>query len=138
MNKLKLSLAQQQILDILKMQNKALSAYFILDQAKPLGLNAPIQIYRILKKLTDYGLILKLNSLNLYVAHELKPGQNYPLITICTQCQSVDVIDTPQLGSIMQQALSRKQFNASSHYVELLGQCASCNCKDSSSSFISK
>ena len=132
MNTIKLSLAQQQILDILKMQNKALSAYVILDQAKPLGLNAPIQIYRILKKLTDYGLILKLHSLNMYFAYEFKHRQNYPLIAICTECQNVDVIETPNLGSIIHQSITSSQFHSQSHYVELLGQCVSCQNKHSS------
>ena len=46
---MKLTIAQQNILDILKTENKAMSAYELLEKAKPYGFQAPIQIYRILK-----------------------------------------------------------------------------------------
>lgn len=64
---MKLTIAQQNILDILKTENKAMSAYELLEKAKPYGFQAPIQIYRILKKLSEQCLIVKLNTLNMYV-----------------------------------------------------------------------
>lgn len=57
MNELKLSVVQQRVLTILQNEQKAMSAYALLEKAKSFGLQSPVQIYRILK-LSGYGLIL--------------------------------------------------------------------------------
>ena len=51
MSELKLSAIQQRVLTILQNEQKAISAYALLEKVKPYGLQSPVQIYRILKKL---------------------------------------------------------------------------------------
>ena len=94
---MKLTIAQQNILAILKAENKAMSAYELLEKAKPYGFQAPIQIYRILKKLTDQCLIVKLNTLNMYVLNQAELTASYQLFTVCTECQKVQTLAIPQL-----------------------------------------
>ena len=127
MTNIRLSSAQQTILKILQTENKAMSAYALLDQAKPFGFHAPMQIYRILKKLMDYGLIVKIDALNMYLAHECHHRQpTYQLLTICTECQKVQWVDLPQLGPVIEQSIQPQHFNAKQQHLELLGQCALC------------
>ncbi len=124
MKTIKLKSAQQQILDILIKENKALSAYALLEKAKPFGFHAPMQVYRTLKKLADYGLILKLDCLNMYFAYESK--HQYQLVTICTECQKTQVVDIPQLCHIIEQSIHPQNFSSKYQHLELLGQCALC------------
>ncbi|KAA8731462.1 Fur family transcriptional regulator [Acinetobacter qingfengensis] len=121
-----LNYAQQIVLQILQNENKAISAYYLLNQAKPFGFHAPMQIYRILNKLMDYGLVVKLDSLNMYLAHECQHQHAYQLLTICTECQKVQCVDLPQLGQVIQQFIHPQHFNCKHQHLELLGQCALC------------
>ncbi|WP_436897517.1 Fur family transcriptional regulator [Acinetobacter gyllenbergii] len=129
---MKLTIAQQNILNILKTENKALSAYELLEKAKPYGFQAPMQIYRILKKLTDQCLILKLNTLNMYASRQAEMSSNYQLITICTECQSVQSITIPQLRGCVETTIKAQQFKPQYPYLEILGLCFSCAAKHQS------
>jgi Fur family zinc uptake transcriptional regulator len=132
MSELKLSAVQQNVLTILQNEQKAMSAYALLEKGKSFGLQSPIQIYRILKKLSRYGLILKLDTLNKYLAYELKNKQTYLLVTICTECQAVQIVDTPQFTHAIEQSIFPQKFNSKHHYLELVGQCALCFSKHNS------
>jgi Fur family zinc uptake transcriptional regulator len=129
---MKIAFAQQKILDILSAENKAMSAYELLEKAKPYGFHAPMQIYRILKKLTDQCLILKLNTLNMYASKQAEMSSNYQLITICTECQSVQSITIPQLHSCVETTTKAQNFKPQYPYLEILGQCFSCAAKHQS------
>ena len=132
MNELKLSVVQQRVLTILQNEQKAMSAYALLEKAKSFGLQSPVQIYRILKKLSGYGLILKLVTLNKYLAYELRKKQSYLLVTICTECQAVQIVDSPQFAHAIEQSIFPQNFNSKHHYLELAGQCALCFSKHNS------
>lgn len=123
---MKLTIAQQNILAILKAENKAMSAYELLEKAKPYGFQAPIQIYRILKKLTDQCLIVKLNTLNMYVLNQAELTASYQLFTVCTECQRVQTLAIPQLKNCVESSIKAKRFNPKYPYLEVLGQCFSC------------
>ena len=45
-----------------------LTAYALLDNLRENGFRAPLQVYRALDKLVDYGLVHRLESLNAFVA----------------------------------------------------------------------
>ncbi|MBP8005447.1 MAG: Fur family transcriptional regulator [Acinetobacter sp.] len=123
---MKRTIAQQYILDILKTENKAMSAYELLEKAKPYGFHAPIQIYRILKKLSEQCLIVKLNTLNMYVLSQAEITASYQLFTVCTECQQVQSIVIPQLKNCVESSIKAKKFNPKYPYLEVLGQCFSC------------
>lgn len=123
---MKLTIAQQNILDILKTENKAMSAYELLEKAKPYSFQAPIQIYRILKKLSEQCLIIKLNTLNMYVLNQAEISSSYQLFTVCTECQRVQRIAILQLKACVKSTIQAKQFNPRYPYLEEVGQCFSC------------
>ena len=58
--------------------------------------------------------------------YELKNKQNYLLVTICTECQTVQIIDSPQFTQVIEQSLVHQDFSPKHHCLELLGQCALC------------
>ncbi len=75
----KLTRNQQLVLDRLAASPAALTAYDLLDQLRPAGLRAPVQVYRALETLGQRGLIHRIESLNAYVAccgheHQLPPA----------------------------------------------------------------
>ena len=133
-----LTLPQQQVLEILKLEDRAMTAYALLEKVKHLGFHAPTQVYRVLKKLMDYGVILRLDSLNMYVACELTAKSQYQLVTICTVCQKAKVVETPQLAQFIQQSIYYQNFNSKQHHLELLGQCDVCCSKHQDISLTTK
>lgn len=126
MTQIQLNTAQQTILHIMQIEKKAMSAYALLERVKPLGIQAPTQIYRILNKLMQHSLVVKIDTLNMYLAHECRNQQSYQLLTICTECQRVECIELPQLGQLIRKSLHQKHFSSNYQHLELLGQCASC------------
>lgn len=127
MTKIKLSATQQTILHILQTNNKAMSAYDLLKLVKPYGFHAPTQIYRILNKLINYRLVIKIETLNRYLAYGHKFQQTYQILAICTDCQKVECIEMPNLDQIIEQSIYTKNFNSKYRHLEILGQCALCS-----------
>lgn len=121
--------AQQKLLQILQAENKAMSAYQLLEKAKPHGFQAPMQIYRALKQLCEQKQILKLNTLNLYIASIVNFDGPYQILTVCTHCQHVQSIAIPKFDRCIRRSLSTKKFNPKCEYLEVLGQCFSCVAK---------
>lgn len=126
---IKLSSNQEKILYFLRLENKALSAYSLLDKAKTLDLYAPTQVYRILQKLIDKGLVIKLNTLNRYFAYKISNPQQCYVLTICTECKKVQVVAVSPLGLTLEQIMQYQQFVPKNQFVEILGQCFSCRDK---------
>lgn len=128
MTNLKLNSNQQVIFDLLKTAQQPLSAYTILEQARPFGFHAPTQVYRVLNKLIGYGLIIKLNTVNMYFAHETPHAhqQHYHLLTVCTDCTAVQDTCLSDLNQGIQQSLHQQHFVSESPFLELLGQCEQC------------
>ncbi|MFW1802332.1 Fur family transcriptional regulator [Acinetobacter nematophilus] len=118
--------AQQKLLQILQAENKAMSAYQLLEKAKPYGFHAPMQVYRALKQLCEQKLILKLNTLNLYIASVANFDRPYQILTVCTHCKHVQSIAIPKFDRCIKRSLNTKKFNPKYEYLEVLGQCFSC------------
>ena len=58
---------QKIVLDIIEKSSQPLKAYSILFDVKKKGINAPLQVYRALKKLVKIGKIHKIESKNAFV-----------------------------------------------------------------------
>jgi Fur family zinc uptake transcriptional regulator len=59
---------QSLVMGALTNSDGPLSAYTILDQLRDHGFRAPLQVYRALDKLVEFGLVHRLESLNAFVA----------------------------------------------------------------------
>jgi Fur family transcriptional regulator, zinc uptake regulator len=105
-----------------------LSAYTILDQLRAEGFRAPLQVYRALDKLVEFGLVHRLESLNAFVACSHKDCQAHSAaaFAICEKCGQVNEISDPQLDERLRELAQASGFSLTKSVVELRGLCAEC------------
>lgn len=105
-----------------------LTAYAILDLLRDSGFRAPLQVYRALDKLVEYGLVHRLESLNAFVAcsHKGCSGHGTAAFAICEKCGLVSEF-TPEKAIEALRAWTRDEgFHLSRTTIELRGTCRAC------------
>ncbi|MEK9753337.1 MAG: transcriptional repressor [Rhodospirillaceae bacterium] len=128
----KLTANQGLVLDRLRADGRALSAYEILDLVRGDGLRAPAQVYRALDRLIAAGLVHRLESLNAFIAcaHDHGAPAETPaavVFTICTRCGGVAEYTMPTIGKALSSQLGHEGFQPGHMTVEVSGQCAGCH-----------
>lgn len=105
-----------------------LSAYTILDNLRDKGFRAPLQVYRALEKLLDYGMVHRLESINAFVAcvHPQCHAHGLIAFAICEKCGQVTEFSEPVVEQSVDQWSRQNGFHASKTTLELRGLCASC------------
>ncbi len=105
-----------------------LSAYTILDRLRDDGFRAPLQVYRALEKLLEFGMVHRLESLNAFVACRHPDCGEHETIafTICEQCGKVAEIADDRLMEHLDTLARVDAFQPRKTTVELRGICASC------------
>lgn len=121
------------VLDALSAAQAPLSAYDLLDQLRAEGLRAPPQIYRALKRLSDDGLVHKLESANAYIAcaHASCCGgerckSSHTVFFLCDDCGSVEEVNGKAITRDVERMANELGFTAQSSALEVHGQCANC------------
>lgn len=108
-----------------------LSAYSILDELRDHGFRAPLQVYRALEKLVEFGLVHRLESLNAFVAcqHPSCEGTKNEtvLFTICQNCDSVQELVSENLLAAVQGFSDELNFALKGSVIELRGICDKCD-----------
>ena len=118
---------QQLIYDYLREQKTAQSAYDILDEFRVHGFRAPSQVYRVLNKLLEFGLIHKVESLNAYIACDQEHDAGYSIIAICNSCGIVKEIPTANFIDQFKNFDGLDGFTTQNLAVEVKGRCSICN-----------
>ncbi|ANK83276.1 Fur family transcriptional regulator [Minwuia thermotolerans] len=123
----KLTRNQGLVHDVLDRAGGPLSAYAILDQLRGEGLRAPLQVYRALEKLLEFGLAHRLESLNAYVAcsHRHRPG-GIAVFAICDDCGEVSEFQDEQVRDRLAEQAESRRFTLDHATVELHGLCRDC------------
>jgi len=107
-----------------------LSAYTILDQLRGEGFRAPLQVYRALDKLLDYGMIHRLESINAFVActhpHDHGHGHGMIAFAICEKCGQVSEFSDDVITGRVRAWTSENGFKQSKTTIEIRGVCANC------------
>lgn len=105
-----------------------LSAYTILDQLRDEGFRAPLQVYRALDKLVEFGLVHRLESLNAFVACRHPGCESHETIAfmICETCGQVNEITDKTLAKRLNHLAAEAGFALKKSTVELRGICATC------------
>ncbi len=105
-----------------------LSAYTILDQLRDHGFRAPLQVYRALDKLVEFGMVHRLESLNAFVACRHPDCESHETIafTICERCGQVAEISDDSLAKRLKAMARETGFALSKSTIELRGVCAAC------------
>lgn len=119
---------QQHVLSALREAKVPLSAYTLLDRLRDQGFSAPVQIYRALDRLTEYGLIHRLESLNAYVSciHDKACRHDFTAFAICDSCGHVDEFIDDSLSRSLGYWMKNHAFSLGHSTIELHGKCAHC------------
>ena len=106
-----------------------LSAYTILDQLRDDGFRAPLQVYRALDKLVEFGLVHRLESLNAFVAcrHPGCDSHEFTAFMICNDCGSVVEITDKALSRRLKTLAQEAKFALKKSTIELRGLCEACS-----------
>lgn len=119
---------QALVMGALSQSDSPLSAYTILDQLRDDGFRAPLQVYRALDKLVEFGLVHRLESLNAFVAcrHPGCDAHQTIAFMICETCGQVNEISDPSLADRLKKLASKAGFALKKSTVELRGLCSNC------------
>jgi Fur family zinc uptake transcriptional regulator len=106
-----------------------LTAYAILDLLRDSGFRAPLQVYRALEKLVDYGLVHRLESLNAFVAcsHTGCSGHGTAAFAICEKCGLVSEFAPEKALACLKDWTRDEGFKLSRTTIELRGVCRQCS-----------
>lgn len=128
MSEVELTRNQQLVMKTLENSDGPLSAYTILDALRESGFRAPPQVYRALTKLTEAGLVHRLDSLNAFVAcsQDGCRGHGKIAFTICEDCGQVEEISNEDVAEQLAAIARKAKFQAKSQTLELRGTCGAC------------
>lgn len=119
---------QRLVLNALTRTEGPASAYSLLDQLRGEGFRAPLQVYRALEKLIEYGLVHRLESLNSFVAcahpHDHKHG--LVAFAICENCGQVEEFSDATVEKRLKGWANDHAFKLAKTTIELRGTCADC------------
>ncbi|PVB63374.1 Fur family transcriptional regulator [Labrenzia sp. 011] len=106
-----------------------LTAYAILDLLRDNGFRAPLQVYRALDKLVEFGMVHRLESLNAFVACSHKDcagGHGAAAFAICEKCGDVREFTPDEAMSSLKKWTESEGFILDRTTIELRGTCKNC------------
>lgn len=120
---------QSLVLGALEKAEAPLGAYTILDTLRGDGLRAPLQVYRALEKLLEFGLVHRLESLNAFVActHHSRHDSSMMAFAICEKCGSVCEFSDAAVQDRLTGWAEASRFQPSKTTIEIKGLCAACS-----------
>ncbi|MBY4897127.1 Fur family transcriptional regulator [Cupriavidus sp. AU9028] len=120
---------QTLVLDALSRAEAPASAYSLLDQLREQGLRAPLQVYRALEKLMEYGLVHRVESLNSFVAcaHPHEHKLETVVFAICDNCGRVDEFSDAAIERRLKGWGKDHAFRMHSAAIEMHGTCGNCS-----------
>jgi len=119
---------QSLVFEALSRVEGPLTAYNILDELREHGFRAPLQVYRALEKLIEFGMVHRLESLNAFVAcrHPDCDASEVVAFTICETCGNVSEISDNTLTGRLSTLAQEARFALKKSIVELRGICRGC------------
>ena len=121
---------QSLVFDSLVEADGPLSAYTLLDRLRDHGFRAPLQVYRALDKLVEFGMVHRLESLNAFVAcahpHEGCAGHGTVAFMICNKCNQVTEFHDHEVDHHLSAITAKTKFKAEKTTIEIRGLCAAC------------
>ncbi len=116
-----------QVLELIWASHKAVKAYELLEQIKPLQMAAkPPTIYRALEFLSEQGLIHRVESLNAFIGCRCSDAPHEQLLLICKNCQEVEERTAPQVMQVLEREFAEAGFIVHSKAIEIHGLCQQC------------
>lgn len=105
-----------------------LGAYTILDRLRDKGFRAPLQVYRALDKLQEFGLVHRLESMNAFVvcAHPECHAHATIAFAICEKCGKVAEFADAEVEERLGTWVKVNSFKPSRTIIEIRGMCENC------------
>lgn len=116
---------QSLVLEVLRTEGRAMTAYQILGALREHGLRAPVQVYRALESLLEREEVHRIESLNAFVACRHRDHRETAAFAICDDCRTIWEFTVPEGAEITALADS-KGFETHEVMVELHGRCTAC------------
>lgn len=118
---------RHKVLELIWHSHKAVKAYDLLDQIRPVNDAAkPSTVYRALDFLLEQGLIHRVESLNAFVGCHCSGTRHDQLLLICTTCNTVEERSAPLVLSALAGELDNAEFIPQRKTIEIHGLCKSC------------
>ena len=119
---------QALVFDVLEKADGPLSAYTILDRLRDQGFRAPLQVYRALEKLLEYGVVHRLESINSFVACAEPHDHSHSMtaFAICDTCGQVTEMSDHDVDHRLDEWVRSTGFAAKKAVIEFRGTCAKC------------
>lgn len=116
------------VLAALRKSKGPVTAYALLRQLKPSGINSPPIIYRALADLEKAGSAHKINALGAYIACNCAKSHthNLSVLTVCSGCQSVTELHDHAVIGQMEALRAMKVNLAETAVIELPILCPGC------------
>jgi Fur family zinc uptake transcriptional regulator len=119
---------RRQVLELIWGSHRAVKAYDLLDQMKPLQQSAkPATVYRALDFLLEQGLIHRVESLNAFIGCSCSERQHEQLLLICVQCHEVEERPGVMVMEAVSKELNLAGFTVHRKAIEIQGICKHCN-----------
>ena len=121
---------QSLVMNLLSKAKGPLSAYNILYDLRDYGFRGPTQVYRVLEKLLEIGMVHRIESMNAFVACQQEKcdekNKEINLFTICEICGSVQELLNNGLKNIVKSLSKDNNFLLKNSVLELNGVCSKC------------
>lgn len=118
---------RHKILELIWTSHKAVKAYDLLDQIRPLNDAAkPSTVYRALDFLLEQGLIHRVESLNAFVGCHCSGTQHDQLLLICSSCHNIEERAATAVIQSLGEELQDAGFAPQRKTIEIHGLCQSC------------
>lgn len=118
---------RHKVLELILTNHKAVKAYDLLDQIRPVNDAAkPATVYRALDFLLEQGLIHRVESLNAFVGCHSSSVQHEQFLLICMGCQNIEERSSAALMQILGEDLQAAGFIAQRKTIEIHGYCKNC------------
>ncbi len=121
------SATDEQIFDLLREAATPLSAYQVLDQLRPHGVQSPPVVYRALERLEKAGRVHRLEGLNAYFACCGLDHAAGTVFAVCTRCKRVEEWSGDGIDRLLATEAAKSGFSVTGRTIEVRGVCASCH-----------
>lgn len=114
------------ILDALQKAERPLSAYDLIERLHDQGVASPPTAYRALRRLTDVGLVHRIESLNAFVSCAHDHHLAAAAFAICSRCGAVAEFHADEVRAHLDAWASKSGFQLEKVVMELSGHCDRC------------
>lgn len=116
------------VLEALRSDQRAFSAYELMDKLRGDGVAAPATVYRALERLIASGSVHRLETLNAYIActHQHSEANSGAAFAICDECGRVNEFSENSVGVAAANWARTNSFALGDITFELRGTCRAC------------